>query len=129
MIVYSHFIEEKPLSRSGKPTMAMQNRVMIDEHGREVLDKTPVEIPVNLGTPPSSLMDFIHALYKQRSEQEEMESFEDSNNFDIPDETGIEMMDTPYEMDFDHIEQNSGAPQPSSGTPEPDKPDNPPVQE
>lgn len=129
MIKYSYFIEEKPVARNGLPKVTLSSRMMIDEFGREVLDKTPVQVPVDLGKPASSLMDFIHALYRQQAEQAEVETFEDANNFDIPDETGIEMMDTPYEMDFDHLVEDTGVAQPAGGTPQPDKPDNPPVQE
>lgn len=120
MIKYSHFIEEKPVARNGIPKVSLHSRVMIDELGREVLDKTPVQAPIDLGKPASSLMDFIHALYRQQAEQAEVETFEDANNFDIPDEIGIEMMDTPYEQDFDHLGETSGAvPAPNESTPVP----------
>lgn len=104
MIKYSHFIEEKPVARGVLPTLKREIRTMINERGQEVLDKTPVQIPIDMGKPASSLMDYIHALYRQQAEQADVETFEDANNFDIPDETGIEMMDTPYEQDFDHFE-------------------------
>lgn len=120
MIKYSHFIEEKPVARNGITKVSLHSRVMIDELGREVLDKTPVQAPIDLGKPASSLMDFIHALYRQQAEQAEVETFEDANNFDIPDETGIEMMDTPYEQDFDHLGETAGAvPAPNESTPVP----------
>lgn len=129
MIKYSHFIEEKPVARNGLPKVTLTSRMMIDERGREVLDKTPVQAPVNLGAPPSSLLDFIHELYRQQRENEEVESFEDANNFDIPDEIGIEMMDTPYEQDFDHLGETAGAvPAPNESAPVP-SPTPEPVQE
>lgn len=110
MIKYSHFIEEKPVARGALPTLKREIRTMVNERGQEVLDKTPVQIPIDMGKPASSLMDYIHALYRQQAEQAEVETFEDANNFDIPDETGIEMMDTPYEQDFDHFEAPATAP-------------------
>lgn len=113
MIVYSHFIEEKPVARNGKPSQKINLRMMVNERGQEVLDKTPVQIPVQFNKPATSLIDLMHQLYASMKD-EGVETFEDAENFDIPDETGIEMMDTPYEQDFDHSEP---APVPS-GTPE-----------
>lgn len=104
MIKYSHFIEEKPVARGAMPTLRAHVRTMINERGQEVLDKTPVEIPVMMTPPPSSFMEMMHALYRQQAEEQEVETFEEANNFDIPDEIGIEMTDTPYEQDFDHLE-------------------------
>lgn len=126
MIKYSHFIEEKPVSRNGKPIFSECVRTMINERGQEVLDKTPVQIPVKFEKPASSMMELIHALYRQQAEEREVETFEEANNFDIPDETGIEMMDTPYEQNFDHLEPapetvrppEAGSPVPAE-TPEP----------
>lgn len=119
MIKYAEFIEEVPVVRT-----------MIDERGREVLDKTPRKIIIPELRAPSSVAELMHALIKQMKEQDaDVETFEDADDFNIPDELGIEMMDTPYEMDFDHLVEDSGVAQPSGGTSEPDKPDNPPVQE
>lgn len=99
MIKYATFIEEKPVVRT-----------MIDEYGREVLDKTPVSIPIQSAPAPSSLLQLMHQLYMSMSDQG-VETLEEANDFDIPDEIGIEMMDTPYEQDFDHIEN---VPEPAS---------------
>lgn len=118
MIVYSHFIEEKPVARNGKPSQKINLRMMVNERGQEVLDKTPVQIPVQFNKPATSLIDLMHQLYASMKD-EGVETFEDAENFDIPDETGIEMMDTPYEQDFDHFEP---APVPA-GAPK----ENPPV--
>lgn len=115
MIVYSHFIEEKPVARNGRPSQKLSVRTMVDERGREVLDSTPVQIPVNFPKAAPSLIDLMHQLYASMKD-EGVETFEDAENFDIPDETGIEMMDTPYEQDFDHSESApvpAGAPQES----------------
>lgn len=101
-IVYSKFIEEFPVSR-----------VRIDDQGREVLSNKPVSIPIDLTPPPSSLIQLIHELYRQQAENNEVETFEEANDFDIPDELGIEMEDTPYEKDFELL---AGNPAP---TPEP----------
>lgn len=102
---YSEFIEEKPVVRD-----------WIDEHGREVLDKTPVSIPIMPVSAPGSMLELMHRLYREMNNPE-FETFEDAEDFDVPDELGIEMRTTPYEQDFDHIEpvaQPAGAPEKSS---------------
>lgn len=102
-VLYSQFIEEKPAVRD-----------WIDEHGREVLDKTPISIPLNVAPAPSSLLQLIHQLYRDQHNTE-FESFADADDFDVPDELGIEMSNTPYEQDFDHVEAPAEpAPQPSA---------------
>lgn len=110
MIKYAQFIEERPIVRT-----------MIDERGREVLDKTPRKVIIPELRAPSTVMELVHSLYRQMKEQEAgVETFEDANNFDIPDELGIEMMDTPYEQDFDHLGETPGAvPASNESTPVP----------
>lgn len=112
-IRYSEFIEERPIHRE-----------WIDDHGREVLSSKPVSIPLQVAPPASSMAELIHQLYRSmKAQNEEVESFEDANDFDVPDELGLEMRNTPYEQDFDHVEVPAEpAPQPSPVPAEPDKP-------
>lgn len=98
-IVYSDFIEEKPVVRD-----------WIDEHGREVLSSKPVSIPIQLPPSPSSLIELMHRLYKNMNDSE-VETFEDADDFDVPDELGIEMRNTPYEVDFDHAGKDTASPE------------------
>lgn len=109
-VKYADFIEEKPVIRD-----------WIDEHGREVLDKTPVAIPLRMPQAPQSMMQLIHQLYRDM-DPKNVETFEDAEDFDVPDELGIEMMDTPYEQDFDHIKSRPApAESPSAVPAEPEK--------
>lgn len=107
MIKYAHFVEERPVQRT-----------WINEHGQEVLDQTPRQVNFPQLKAPSSVMDLVHQLYRRMKEDnEDVETFEDANNFDIPDEFGIEMEDTPYEMDFDHLAEHSTAVEEPSDVP------------
>lgn len=101
---YSEFIEERPAVRN-----------WIDEHGREILDETPISISIMPAPAPASMLELMHRLYSEMNNPE-LETFQDAEDFDIPDELGIEMRNTPYEQDFDHIEpvaQPAGAPEKS----------------
>lgn len=116
-IHYAEFIEEVPSSRAAIASREplVSHRVMIDSSGREVLDNTPVSIPVPVMPAPSSMLELVHQLYREMHNQE-YETFADAEDFDVPDELGIEMRNTPYEQDFDHIEsvaQPAGAPEKS----------------
>lgn len=91
MIKQFNFVEERPIIKDE-----------IDSRGREVVDTTPVAIPIKDIVPPSSMMDLIHQLYRSMADTEK-ETFEDADDLDIDDDDGIEMMRTPYEMDFDHV--------------------------
>lgn len=107
---YSPFTEEKPA------------RTWIDERGREVLDKTPVAIPLNFGPPPSSILQLIQQLYRDMDPNNH-ETFADADDFDVSDELGIEMESTPYEQDFDRLAVPAEpAPKPDAVPAEPDKP-------
>lgn len=99
---YSDFIEEVPMQRD-----------WIDDKGREVLSPVPREVPIPaLSAPaaPSSMMELMHRLYQEMAANSQVESPEDADDFDIPDELGIEMWSTPYEKDFDHLSGSAAAP-------------------
>lgn len=104
MIKWCNFIEEKPLIRD-----------LIDARGREVVDRTPLKF--DLPDKRYSMLDYIQALYmeRQRQDAEGVETLEDANNFDIPDEVvGIEEINTPYEIYYDNLERAKYAEQTAS---------------
>lgn len=96
-VLFSPFIEE------------VSTREWIDSQGREVLDKTPVAIPLHHSVPPVSMIELIHQLYRDMNNSEK-ETFEDADDFDVPDELGIEMENTPYETFFDRFNSPSTPP-------------------
>lgn len=92
MIKEFRFIEEKPVIID-----------KIDTHGREVVDRTPVKF--ELPDKRFSMLDYIEALYRARqAEDAETETLEEANDFDCPEEYGLEDMKTPYEMAYDNYE-------------------------
>lgn len=65
----------------------------LDSEGREVLDTTPIAPPVNFNQQPS-MVEYVRNLVrseKLRMEAEEagMETFEESEDFDVDDDVGI----------------------------------------
>lgn len=105
-VIYPEFIEEKPVVRQ-----------WIDEKGKEVLSDKPVSIPLPVTPSPASMTQLIQQLYMQMSSgKDDFESPEDADDFDVSDELGIEMRNTPYEQDFDHLAE---APAVSAGSVEP----------
>lgn len=107
MIKEFRFVEEHPILRDE-----------IDAYGREVVDPTPVAIPIRDIVPPSSMMELIHQLYRSMADSEK-ETFEDADDLEIDDDDGIEMMRTPYEVHFDHVGE-SAAPAEMPAEPAPD---------
>lgn len=75
---------------------------MLDENGFEVPDPKPVAVPVGWKKPPS-LNDRIAQMVRQelsaRAEEVGMESFEDADDFDIPDDPADP--NSPWEEDFE----------------------------
>lgn len=104
-VFYSPFVEE------------VVRRDWIDDQGREVLDKTPVAIPLQQSAPPVSMIQLIHQLYRDMNNAEK-ETFEDADDFDIPDELGIEMEKTPYETYFDRFAEDNPVPAEPSNVPD-----------
>lgn len=74
----------------------------LDEHGREVLDPTPVAPPVGYKRSPS-MVDHIRNMVKsemlrQAAESADMESFEDADDFEVDDDPDPY---APYEAEFE----------------------------
>nr|QJB20639.1 MAG: hypothetical protein [Microvirus sp.] len=74
----------------------------LDEEGREVLDDTPLAPPVGFTEQPS-MAEYIRMMVqserlRQEAEEAGMETFEESEDFDVDDDFDPT---TPYENDFD----------------------------
>ena len=71
----------------------------LDESGRELLNPNQVEIPVHMDRPPT-LQERIQRLMRvelsKQAQAQEMETFEDANDFDIDDEDPDPV--SPYEV-------------------------------
>lgn len=79
-------------------------KAMINEHGKEMLNPMPIEIPSSLKKPPS-LQDRIAALVKgqlsQQAAQQEYETLDEANTFDLADDLVIEL--SGYELAEEEI--------------------------
>jgi len=112
----------------------------LDQNGHEVLDDTPVSIPLRWSRPPSRL-DEIRAHLKiisREAEQHGSETFEEADDFDVGDDYDPR---SPWELSVDqelHTERpvDSGAPTPpvpgppdgnAGNVPVPSQPAPPPV--
>lgn len=72
--------------------------IQFDEMGREILDPTPVEMPVGMKRPESlqqMIQRLVRAQISQQAQQQGFESFEDANDFDIDEEDDLPL--TVYE--------------------------------
>lgn len=76
--------------------------VGLDADGNEVLDTTPVEIPLGFNRPPSIQETIARYMNSAAllAERQGMESFEEAEDFDVGDDYDPS---SPYELDFDHI--------------------------
>lgn len=74
----------------------------LDENGHELLDNTPVELPLGFEH-PESLEDRIRRLVRtsvsSHAAEQGAETFEEADDFDIPDDDSDPI--TPFEMEFD----------------------------
>lgn len=81
-------------------------QVVFNEQGEEILDDTPVALKPGYHIPQnwaSSLAQFVKKALNEKAEDQGMESFEEANDFDCPEEDdNLEL--TPYEEHFDHEE-------------------------
>lgn len=60
-----------------------------NEKGQEILDQTPVALPAGLKRPPSlqeRIRQFVRTELSRQAEEQGQESFEEADDFDIPDE-------------------------------------------
>lgn len=84
--------------------MVVQKFKWMDEHGNEIPDPTPIAIPAGFKV-PESLSDQIRRIIQtsvsEQAQEQGMETFEESEDFDIDDD----MFDpsSPYEEVFDPV--------------------------
>jgi hypothetical protein len=75
----------------------------LDERGREILNTEPLKIPTRLRR-PATIQEQIQSAIRNQVSLDAMkkghESFEDAEDFDVPED---EIISTPYEMDFDPV--------------------------
>ena len=76
----------------------------LDEFGREVLDQTPVAIPVPFTRPEPihlRLRRMVEQYHREMKDANEYETFEDADDFDVEDGTpSYEDRPSEYEQDF-----------------------------
>lgn len=94
------------MTKSKKPDDKKQTSkgvvLSIDEQGLEKLDPTPMEIPLNMRRPETSderIRRIITHSLSVRAQEMGHESFEEADDFDIPDDPVDP--NTPWEKDFD----------------------------
>jgi len=85
-----------------KPIIGKNPR--LDNNGHEILSDKPMAIPVGFRRPPTLAEQVARLVrterFKESLEHEDLETFEEADDFDIPDDP----LDptTPYEADYDH---------------------------
>lgn len=92
----------------------MAKRADFDQNGHEILDPTPVAIPLGYERPESleqKMMRFIRHQLSSAAQGQGMESFDEANDFDIDDDdvmplTHYELADMHEEKPFDESEAN-----------------------
>lgn len=70
-----------------------------DGNGRQIPDPRPVEVPVGFQRPPTlqeEIRRFIRVEMSQRAQSQELESFEEADDFEIDDE--VEEFTSAYEV-------------------------------
>lgn len=78
-------------------------KARLDEHGRELLDDTPMSLPVGFGRPETlaeQVQRLVRGAVSQAAADKEFETFEDAEDFDVDDDFDPS---TPYETFFDPI--------------------------
>lgn len=82
-------------------------KMKYNERGHEILDPTPVEMPVRFHRPPTlqeQIKAFVQRELSTVAEAQGVETFEDADDFDVPDDP-IDPT-TPWELNY---EQESSA--------------------
>ena len=79
----------------------------IIENGRETMDQTPVSYPLHFTRPTPlhiRIRDLILAQLEESKSYNQVDSFDEANDFEIDDDD--DLIDSPYTMedDFDHME-------------------------
>lgn len=76
----------------------------LDEHGREWLDQTPVEIPIPFTRPEPihlRLRRIVEQYHQEMKDANEYETFDDADDFEVGDNVpSYEDKPTEYEQDF-----------------------------
>lgn len=100
-----------------------------DEHGREILDPTPVAMPVGFKRPPSldeRIRAFVRTELSRQAAEEGNETFEEADDFDVPDEEESPLSryeltpmqeEAAFGRDRDDLEKEEGPADPSSAKP------------
>jgi len=73
----------------------------LDERGHEVLDPTPMEIPLGFKRPPTlqeQIRQLIRTEMSQNAKGKGMETFEEADDFEVGDDFDPS---SPYELNFD----------------------------
>lgn len=105
----------------------------IDEFGREVLDQTPIAIPVPFTRPEPlhlRIRRMVEQYHQEMKEKDQYETFADGDDFDVEDGApSWEDSPSSYEVDFmPHPEVNPSPSQTEQGIPAP-SPEDPPKAE
>lgn len=77
---------------------------ILNEFGREVFDQTPVSFPIKFERPTPLHLRIRNQIINLQNEmrfQTEVETPEEADDFNMPEDP--EMWQSPYEVDFDHI--------------------------
>lgn len=79
----------------------------LTDRGHEILDETPVQLPVNFRRPEPLHVRIQRMILEEIAKNHEgFESFKDAEDFDVEEDGEIEDMSSPYEQDFDHISES-----------------------
>lgn len=92
----------------------------LDKFGREIVDPKPHALLIDAPPIPSWKDDYVRFFRGQASDiaaEAGMETFEDSNDFDVEDDIAFEDMAAPHELDDDVDFPLGDSPQEPSDTP------------
>lgn len=84
---------------------------ILNEFGKEVFDQTPVDYPIKFDRPTPihlRIRDQILRVYNEMASSKEMDTPEEADDF-TPDDDREIWENSPYECDFDHINDNKFA--------------------
>lgn len=73
---------------------------MYDEHGREILDQTPISISVPFQTDRDRIREMIRREISQHAQDTGMETFEEANDFEVDNDDSYDPS-SPWEEQFD----------------------------
>lgn len=102
-----------------KGEVMRQVSAFLNDRGQEVVDSTPLEAPLRVSVPSSSTQSIRAIVQREMSrlaELDEMETFEEADDFDIEDDPVDPR--TPYEAVFDPIPLDEPLQPPVAAAPE-----------